>query len=146
MTTFTPTHDDRVRGGFPVGKALFLWGLCLVLGMVLFAVINSPVGRLMTDDHAVERHGEAEVDAIRKCFSVRGGEMVWVKKDDPSIKIFCVNLEPSKGCGMWATIFAMFWPSLTDGCDYKELTAFTPKDGSYHKVVDYLSEFARRLK
>ena len=39
-------------------------------------------------------------------------------------------------CTTSGALFAQFWPSLVEGCDYRELTSFIPRDGTYHRVYD----------
>jgi hypothetical protein len=141
------TYNEQVRNaGFRKEYLLLFFIVFVATFYLLNAVINTPLGRVMTGEHATDRHSEAEVDAIRKCLSVNGADMVWVKKDDPGVYVFCVNMDKSKACGKWGAVFAQFWPSLADQCDYRELTAFSPRDGTYHKLMDYLSNFARRVK
>lgn len=139
-------YDDHVQSG-GYGK-LIMFGVLvfLVTFFTLNAVINTPLGRINTGEHAVERHGEAEVESIRTCLTKNGADMVWVKRDDPNIKIFCVNMDKSTACGKWGAVFAQFWPSVVEQCDYRELTAFVPRDGTYHRVVRYLTNFAKRVK
>lgn len=139
MAAYTDTRPDGNT------KLILLIFLAAFAFGALLATLRTPVGRIVTDTHAADRHGN-EALAIRRCLEQRGPDMVWGKKDDPSVKIFCVNLDQGKGCGRWGALFAQFWPSLVEGCDYRELTSFVPKDGTYRRVVDYLSQFARRLK
>lgn len=145
MTTYTERrYDEDVRkSGFPYGKVILLLFLML---LVLFATLNTPLGRVATDSHAVERHGASEVTQIRVCLTKKGADMVWVKRDDPGVYVFCVNLRPDLACGRWGVLFAQFFPSIEHQCDYRELTSFVPKDGTYHRVLDYLKGFARRLQ
>lgn len=130
------------------------WFLFLLVAIIfsgpLLAVLRAPgIGRINTQTHAVERHG-AEAEAIRECLQKHGPDMVWVKLDEP-VYIFCVDLAKENEAlrspcarGRWGALFALFKPDLE--CDYQELTAFSPKDGQFHRVTEYLSRFARRLK
>lgn len=144
MTSHTPNPPAL---GLPRWLVIVL--LAIVFSGPMLAVLRAPgIGRISTRPHAVERHG-VEAEAIRECLQRHGADMIWAKRDDPEVYIFCVDLhkdeELRRSCGgRWGALFALFRPGRD--CDYEELTAFSPKDGSYHRVTDYLSRFARKLK
>lgn len=112
----------------------------LLLGMAA-AVISTNNGRVKTTSHAVERHG-AEAERIRCQLQDEDPLEVWEDLEDPCVRFWLTQL----GCGKFAIMIVQTFPSLVEGCDLRELTSFTPRDGTYQRVTNYLSEFARRIR
>jgi hypothetical protein len=112
--------------------------LAIVAAGPLMALLSSPAGRVKTTPHA-EKHSEAA--EIRECLSRKGPVQVREQDDDPSVHVFCVELDPP-GCGIFGIVIAQFWPSLVEGCRYRERTSFRPGDGTWDKVQRYLDGFS----
>lgn len=112
--------------------------------IILAAVVVTAIGRLLLTGHAVERHG-AEAQQIRDCLERNGPVQTWQQNDDPSIHIFCVELQ-KEPCSRWGILIAQVFPSLVAGCDFRERTSFTPRDGSPQRVTSYLERFATRIR
>lgn len=112
--------------------------------IVLMAVVVTAVGKMLLTAHATDRHG-AEAERIRQCLESNGPIQTWQQNDDPSIRIFCVELEPEP-CSRWGILIAQLWPSVVSGCSLRERTAFTPRDGSPGQVTRYLERFATRIR
>lgn len=127
------------------GQGLPRW-LWLLLALIvipgpLFAVIDTPNGRVMTTSHAVERHGD-EAEQIR-CQIRRGNILeIFENEKDPCIQYWLTQLE----CGRFAIMISQLWPSLVDGCDWRERSSYVVRDGSYDNAIDYLLKFAHRIK
>ena len=119
----------------PNGRRLFLFAALLLLGTI--------AGKIALGSHSTGRHGSDAV-RIRECLERNGPVQTWQQDDDPSIHIFCVEMEP-RPCGKIGILIAQVWPSIVQGCDYRERTSFVPRDGSPEKVRDYLSRFARLI-
>ena len=120
--------------------ALFL--LALFAAAAMWAVLQTPVGRVLTTPHA-EKHAEA--DAIRDCLERHGPAETWRDVDDDSIYIFCVELE-GEPCSKLAIMIAQVWPSIVDGCSWRERTSFTPRNGEPSRVHRWLGRIAERIE
>jgi hypothetical protein len=116
---------------------IILAALALTLAVVAMAVLETPVGRIVTVPHA-EKHAEAA--QIRECLVKYGPSSTW-STDDPSISIFCVELRDNY-CGI---MVAQRWRSLVDGADYRERTSFCPRGGRVDRVMKYLEKVAKRV-
>lgn len=108
------------------------------------AVAVTAIGRLLLAGHAVERHG-AQAEQIRECLERNGPVQTWQRNDDPTVHIFCVELEEGP-CSRWGILIAQVWPSIVSGCDFRERSAYVPRDGSPGRVADYLERFASRVR
>ena len=126
--------DTTPLAPFPFGK---------FIAIVLLAVLGTVLGAVLLSTHAVKRHG-TEAQTIRDCLERNGAIQVWQSDAEPSVKIFCVDLEPP--CGKIGIMIAQLWPSLLSRCDYRERTSFVPRDGTLEEVEEYLSRFATRIK
>lgn len=115
-----------------------------ILVVILAAIVVTAIGRLLLTGHAVERHG-AEAQQIRECLERNGPVQTWQQNDDPSVRVFCVELEPEP-CSRWGILIAQVFPSLISGCDFRERTAFVPRDGSPQRITSYLERFATRIR
>ena len=124
-----------------ISPLLLLFLAAIVVSGPLLAVMSTPQGSVLTRKHAVERHG-SEAVAIRDCLQKSGPAEEWVKRDDPNVEYWMCQI-PS---GKWCIMVAQVWNSVVDGAEWRESTSFCPRDGSYQKVVRYLSRFATRTK
>ncbi len=124
MTTATAEYSSSPRG--------------ILLGMLTVLLIGLTIAMAVVyNDHAVERHGIAEVTAIRNCFENGGQFMVWRDKRDHN-KFFRICQLPDGRYGMQVV------QDKIRECI--ERTCFIPKNGTYREVIEYLGRFATRWK
>lgn len=107
----------------------------LILAAVLLAAVMSGV---LLGDHAL-KHREAEW--VRKCIEKNGPAEVWEHLEAPQKEYWLCQLDNGK----WAWMIVQKWNSIVQACKYKECTSYIPKGGDYQKIVDYLSQIARRV-
>lgn len=138
MATYTDTHGN----GFP----RWLWPLLalIVVAGPLLALVDTPAGKVQTTTHAVKRHG-SEAEAIRDCLSRKGAHQVWRDNERDDIQFWCVELDPP-GCGVFGIMVAQIFPSVVEGCDFRERSSYIPAGGRLENVTRYLEAFARRIK
>lgn len=105
--------------------------------LILMAVIGTIVGAILLGAHAVAKHREAQ--AIRDCLAREGPAQTWVNDQYPDILAFCVEFQKSP-CSRWGILIAQIWPSVLDRCDYRERTAFSPRNGSKAEMESYLGK------
>ncbi len=116
----------------------------VVLVILLAAILVTAAGKLLLTAHATDRHG-AEARQVRECLERNGPVQTWQQNDDPSVRIFCVELEPEP-CSRWGILIAQLWPSVVAGCSMRERTAYIPRDGTPGRVTQYLERFATRIR
>jgi hypothetical protein len=108
----------------------FVIGLALVFGAALGDNMSLALG-VMEQPHAEARHVEAP--AIRQCLDNNGPYMIWKHKFAPTWYLIC-------------QIDADTWGLQAVNREGVEKTAFSPGDGSYRALMDYLRGFATKFK
>ena len=124
-------------GGAEMGGKYVKKFLVLVTAVTLITILGS----VLLSTHA-EKHSEA--DLIRQTCHEHGPDEIWQEIDHPSVFIWLVHLLDDK----WGCWFVQEWPSDQHGerVEYRERTAFCPRNGLYESVVCYLEGFATRVR
>lgn len=129
----TITHNRPQRSGAPL--ALFL----LAVTVLAAALAIPEVGRVMETDHATDRHG-ADAQLTRQCLERSGPASMWQANDDDSIRFLTCQLDD----GRWCIQIAQVWPSINQGVDYRERTAFCL--GDVDRLLRYLKKRATQIR
>jgi hypothetical protein len=95
----------------------------------MLVIMIFALGVVLTD-HA-EKHGEAS--SIRKCLDRNGPYMVMKAIHDPTWYLLC-------------QIDSTHWGIQAVSKDGTEKTAFSPGDGSYKAMMEYINRIAVRFK
>lgn len=101
------------------------WGKLIILLLIVIFALG-----VVTTEHAM-KHDEAST--IRKCLDENGPYMVMKNKFDPTWYLLC-------------QIDQNHWGIQAVTRDGFEKTAFSPGDGSYKALMDYMNKIAVRFK
>jgi hypothetical protein len=112
-----------------------------LLAVMLMSILIGAIGAVLLGTHATDRHG-TEAELIRQTCKEYGPDEEWAHNEYPDVLIWLVHLFDDK----WGCWFVQQWPSDSDGVDFRERTAFCPRDGTYEMVVCYLESIATKIK
>ncbi len=121
---------------FPTLLIVALVGFVL-LGIGGITIMNAI--DIQTNTHAVDKHGEIEVAAIRDCIQKNGPFQVWRDKINKKKYFLCAELK--EGCEYGIQIVVE-----NDDCELIEKSAFMRDNPTWNELRNYLSKFSDRWK